>query len=188
MRSGATSSTTRSSWLRDFHVDGLRLDAVHAIVDRRATHLLEELAAAADALAAGVRRPLSLIAESDLNDPRLVLPREAGGYGLDRPVGDDIHHALHVALTGETQGYYADFAAPGTRWPPPSRRAYFHAGTWSRFRQRTHGRPVDTEPHPGLPVRGLPAGSRPGRQPGRGGPALGQRSRPACWPAARPSC
>ena len=129
-------------WLRDFHVDGLRLDAVHAIVDRRATHILEELAAAADALAAGLGRPLSLIAESDLNDPKLVLPREAGGYGLTAQWCDDIHHALHVALTGETQGYYADFAERGAL-ATTLRHAYFHRGTWSSFRQRTHGRPFD---------------------------------------------
>ena len=135
-------------WLRDFHVDGLRLDAVHAIVDRRAIPLLEELAAAADALAAGVRRPLSLIAESDLNDPRLVTSREAGGYGLDAQWCDDIHHALHVTLTGETQGYYADFAAPGAL-ATTLRSAYFHAGTWSSFRGRSHGRPVDIRRIPG---------------------------------------
>jgi maltooligosyltrehalose trehalohydrolase len=135
-------------WLRDFHVDGLRLDAVHAIVDRRATHLLEELAAATDALAAGVSRPLSLIAESDLNDPKLILPREAGGYGLAAQWCDDIHHALHVALTGETQGYYADFAAKGAL-ATTLRQAYFHDGTWSSFRQRTHGRPFDPSRIPG---------------------------------------
>ncbi len=135
-------------WLRDFHVDGLRLDAVHAIVDRRATHLLEELAAATDALAAGVRRPLSLIAESDLNDPKLILPREAGGYGLVAQWSDDIHHALHVALTGETQGYYADFAAKGAL-ATTLRQAYFHAGTWSSFRHRTHGRAFDPSRIPG---------------------------------------
>jgi maltooligosyltrehalose trehalohydrolase len=135
-------------WLRDFHVDGLRLDAVHAIVDRRAIPLLEELATAAGALEAGVRRPLSLIAESDLNDPRLVTSREAGGYGLDAQWCDDIHHALHVKLTGETQGYYADFAAPGAL-ATTLRSAYFHAGTWSSFRGRSHGRPVDERRIPG---------------------------------------
>jgi maltooligosyltrehalose trehalohydrolase len=130
-------------WLRDFHLDGLRLDAVHALVDRRATHLLEELAAETDALAASLRRPLSLIAESDLNDPRLITPREAGGYGLAAQWSDDVHHALHVALTGETHGYYADFGQPGAL-RKTLREAYFHAGTWSSFRGRTHGRPVDT--------------------------------------------
>ncbi|KAA9162007.1 malto-oligosyltrehalose trehalohydrolase [Amycolatopsis acidicola] len=128
-------------WLRDFHVDALRLDAVHALVDRRATHLLEELAVEVEALSAAVRRPLTLIAESDLNDPRLVTAREADGYGLHAQWSDDLHHALHVALTGETSGYYTDFAAPGAL-PRTLRDVFFHAGTWSSFRGRTHGRPV----------------------------------------------
>ena len=131
------------SWLRDFHVDGLRLDAVHALVDRRAVHLLEELADEVARLAAGLRRPLHLIAESDLNDPRLVTPVAGGGYGLSAQWSDDLHHALHVRLTGEAQGYYADFAAAGAL-ARTLRQVFFHAGTWSSFRQRTHGRPVDT--------------------------------------------
>ncbi|HEU5474984.1 MAG TPA: malto-oligosyltrehalose trehalohydrolase [Actinophytocola sp.] len=135
-------------WLRHYHLDGLRLDAVHALVDRSATHLLEELAAEVDALATGLRRPLSLIAESDLNDPRLITSREAGGYGLTAQWSDDIHHALHVALTGETHGYYADFAAPGAL-PGTLGSAYFHTGTWSSFRGRTHGRPIDPARTPG---------------------------------------
>jgi maltooligosyltrehalose trehalohydrolase len=135
-------------WLRDFHVDGLRLDAVHALVDRRATHLLEELASAVETLSAALRRPLTLIAESDLNDPKLVTAREGGGYGLQAQWSDDLHHALHVALTGERNGYYADFAAPGAL-ARTLRQAFFHAGTWSSFRGRTHGRPVDTRTIPG---------------------------------------
>ncbi|HEX6358930.1 malto-oligosyltrehalose trehalohydrolase [Actinophytocola sp.] len=135
-------------WLRDYHLDGLRLDAVHALVDKRATHVLEELAAEVDALSAGLRRPLSLIAESDLNDAKLVTSRDAGGYGLTAQWCDDIHHALHVALTGETGGYYADFGAAGAL-TTTLRHAFFHAGTWSSFRKRTHGRPVDTRRTPG---------------------------------------
>ena len=100
-------------WLRDYHVDGLRLDAVHALRDNRATHLLEELAVEVEALSAHVGRPLSLIAESDLNDPRLITAREAGGYGLHAQWDDDVHHACTPLLTGERQGYYADFAAAG---------------------------------------------------------------------------
>ncbi|WP_236795096.1 malto-oligosyltrehalose trehalohydrolase [Amycolatopsis sp. GM8] len=135
-------------WLRDFHVDALRLDAVHALSDRRATHLLEELALDVEALSAAVRRPLTLIAESDLNDPKLVTAREAHGYGLNAQWSDDLHHALHVALSGETSGYYTDFAAPGAL-ARTLREVFFHAGTWSSFRGRTHGRPVDTRTVPG---------------------------------------
>ncbi|MBB5956779.1 maltooligosyltrehalose trehalohydrolase [Saccharothrix tamanrassetensis] len=127
-------------WLRDFHVDGLRLDAVHALVDRSALHVLEQLAVEVDALSAAVGRPLTLIAESDLNDARLVTAREGGGYGLDAQWADDLHHALHVALSGETSGYYPDFVGA---LPKTLREVFFHAGTWSSFRHRHHGRPVD---------------------------------------------
>jgi maltooligosyltrehalose trehalohydrolase len=136
------------SWFRDFHVDGLRLDAVHALSDDRATHLLEELASEVDALEAHLRRPLTLIAESDLNDPRLVTAREAGGHGLDAQWADDVHHALHTALTGERQGYYADFGSLSTL-AATLRSPFFHAGSWSSFRGRLHGRAVDTSRVPG---------------------------------------
>jgi maltooligosyltrehalose trehalohydrolase len=135
------------SWLRDYHADGLRLDAVHALVDHRAVHVLEELAAEVDALAAHLGRPLTLIAESDLNDPRLVTPREAGGYGLHAQWNDDAHHALHTLLTGERQGYYADFGSPECLATVLT-GAFFHTGTWSSFRGRTHGRPVDRQRTP----------------------------------------
>jgi maltooligosyltrehalose trehalohydrolase len=135
-------------WLRDFHVDGLRLDAVHALSDRRAIHLLEELSADVDSLAAHLHRPLSLIAESDLNDPKLITPREAGGFGLQAQWSDDLHHCLHSTLTGERQGYYCDFGSLPTL-ASTLRGAFFHAGTWSSFRKRTHGRPVDTLTTPG---------------------------------------
>ncbi|GLY42262.1 malto-oligosyltrehalose trehalohydrolase [Amycolatopsis sp. NBRC 101858] len=136
------------SWFRDFHVDALRLDAVHALLDRRAVHLLEQLAVETGALSAALNRPLTLIAESDLNDPKLVTPRERGGHGLHAQWSDDFHHALHVTLTGETSGYYTDFAAPDAL-ARVLREVFFHAGTWSSFRERTHGRPVDTRTVPG---------------------------------------
>ncbi|MBV9830214.1 MAG: malto-oligosyltrehalose trehalohydrolase, partial [Marmoricola sp.] len=135
------------TWLRDFHVDGLRLDAVHALVDASPVHLLEELAIEVGALSAHLGRPLTLIAECDLNDPRLVTPREARGYGLDSQWSDDFHHALHVALTGETDGYYADFAALGSLRKVVE-RGFFHDGTWSSFREADHGKPVDTDRMP----------------------------------------
>jgi maltooligosyltrehalose trehalohydrolase len=135
-------------WLDAFHCDGLRLDAVHALVDERATHLLEELAVAVDRLGARLVRPLFLVAESDLNDPKVVTERAAGGYGLDGQWCDDVHHAVWAALSGERQGYYADF---GT-WPVLAKamtRAFVHDGTFSSFRGRRHGRPVNRELVPG---------------------------------------
>ncbi|MEO6880423.1 MAG: malto-oligosyltrehalose trehalohydrolase [Mycobacteriaceae bacterium] len=135
-------------WMEHFHVDGLRLDAVHALVDESATHLLEELAVRTESLAAHVGRPLTLIAESDLNDPTLITPRAAGGYGLSAQWDDDLHHAIHTAVTGERQGYYADFGSLETL-AATLRGAYFHAGTYSSFRARTHGRPIDTRTTPG---------------------------------------
>jgi maltooligosyltrehalose trehalohydrolase len=135
-------------WLRDFHVDGLRLDAVHALADQRAVHVLEELSVEVDALSASVGRPLTLIAESDLNDARLVTAREGGGQGLHAQWSDDLHHCLHVALTGETFGYYEDFAAPGAL-KNTLENVFFHAGTWSSFREKHHGKPVDTALIPG---------------------------------------
>ncbi|WP_396933407.1 malto-oligosyltrehalose trehalohydrolase [Mycolicibacterium sp.] len=130
-------------WMRDFHADGLRLDAVHALVDTTAVHLLEELSAETDALAEQLGRPLSLIAESDLNDPRLITPRDQGGYGLTAQWDDDIHHAIHTAVSGERQGYYADFGSLQTL-ANTLKHGYFHAGTYSSFRRRRHGRPLDT--------------------------------------------
>lgn len=131
-------------WLRDMHVDGLRLDAVHALVDDSPTHLLQEMAERVDALSAHLRRPLTLIAESDMNDPKLILPREAGGYGLHAQWSDDYHHAVHVALTGETAGYYADFE-PIEALAKAATRGFFHDGTWSSFRERRHGHPIPPE-------------------------------------------
>jgi malto-oligosyltrehalose trehalohydrolase len=130
-------------WLRDYHVDGLRLDAVHALADSRTLHLLEELAAAVARLEARLGRRLLLIAESDANDPRLVTPRDAGGYGLAAQWSDDFHHALHAALTGERQGYYCDFGSMAAIAKTLT-RVFYHDGTWSQFRGRSHGRPVPT--------------------------------------------
>ena len=130
-------------WMHDFHADGLRLDAVHALVDTTAVHILEELASETDWLSQQVGRPLSLVAESDLNDPRLITPRDQGGYGITAQWDDDIHHAIHTAVSGERQGYYADFGSLATL-AQTLRRGFFHAGTYSSFRRRRHGRPLDT--------------------------------------------
>lgn len=131
-------------WLRDYHVDGLRLDAVHALSDSRASHILEDLASEVDALSAHLRRPLTLIAETDLNNPRLISPREAGGYGLTAQWSDDFHHALYTGLTGDASGYYADFDSLSAL-AKIIERGYFHDGIGSTFRGRSHGRSLDLE-------------------------------------------
>lgn len=134
-------------WLRDLHVDGLRLDAVHALVDPgRAVDILEELSVEVDALSAFLGRPLTLVAESDQNNPRLFAPREAGGYGLTGQWVDDFHHAVVATLTGEDTGYYADFADPEALAHVIG-HGFLHDGRWSSFRGRTHGRPLP----PGTP-------------------------------------
>ncbi|HTA01283.1 MAG TPA: malto-oligosyltrehalose trehalohydrolase [Streptosporangiaceae bacterium] len=135
-------------WLRDYHLDGLRLDAVHALADRGAVHLLEQLATDVHALGARLNRLLVLIAESDANDPRLVTSQEAGGYGLDAQWNDDFHHAVHAAVTGERQGYYGDFGSMAALAKTMT-RVFFHDGTWSSFRGRSHGRAVDLFRVPG---------------------------------------
>jgi maltooligosyltrehalose trehalohydrolase len=131
-------------WLRDFHIDALRLDAVHALHDESETHVLAELAAAVDTLATMVGRPLTLIAESDLNDPIMIMPRSAGAYGLAAQWDDDVHHALHALLTGERQGYYCDFG-PLHVLAKTFTSAFLHDGTYSTFRKKVHGRPIDPQ-------------------------------------------
>ena len=132
-------------WLEHYHVDGLRLDAVHAIFDTSAVHILEELARRVATLQARLGRRKFLIAESDLNDPKLVRAPEAGGFGLDAAWSDDFHHALHCALTGETSGYYEDFGG----LEPLGRaleRGYVYAGDYSPHRRARHGRPLTGVP------------------------------------------
>jgi maltooligosyltrehalose trehalohydrolase len=128
-------------WMRDFHIDGLRLDAVHAFVDRSAIHFLEQLSAEVEALSATLARELTLIAESDLNDPRVVMPREAGGFGMDAQWSDDFHHALFAVLSPEPpQGYYADFGELG-HLAKALEQNFVYDGIYSKFRNRAHGRP-----------------------------------------------
>jgi maltooligosyltrehalose trehalohydrolase len=130
-------------WLERYHIDGLRLDAVHAIFDTSAVHVLEEMARRVWTLQSRLGRRKFLIAESDLNDPKLVRAPEAGGFGLDAAWSDDFHHALHSALTGETAGYYEDFGglAPLGR---ALERGYVYAGDHSPH--RGHGRPLSGVP------------------------------------------
>ena len=132
-------------WLTDYHVDGLRLDAVHAIFDESAVHILEEVSAAVERLAIELKRDLWLIAESDRNDPRICRPREQHGYGIDACWDDDFHHALHTVLTGESQGYYLDFGRV-SQLAKAFRDGYVFDGQFSDFRQRRHGRPAGDLP------------------------------------------
>ncbi|MEA2683433.1 MAG: maltooligosyltrehalose trehalohydrolase [Chloroflexota bacterium] len=126
-------------WLRDYHFDGLRLDAIQAIIDTSATHFLEQVAAQVAHLRSQVQRPLWVIAESDLNDPRLVTPREQGGYGLDAQWNDDFHHALHAVITGERRGYYSDFGSLDAL-ATALRQAFVYDGRFSTYRGRSFGR------------------------------------------------
>jgi maltooligosyltrehalose trehalohydrolase len=134
-------------WLRDYGFDGLRLDAVHAIFCFGAVHVLEELSLAVKKLGKELGRHFVLIAESDLNDPRLVLPTMHGGYGLDAHWADDFHHAIHRYFTGERGGYYADFAGlPDVA--TALRDGYVYQGQYSAHRGRRHGKvPVGVKPH-----------------------------------------
>ncbi|HEX8497212.1 MAG TPA: malto-oligosyltrehalose trehalohydrolase [Actinomycetales bacterium] len=135
-------------WFRDFHVDALRLDAVHELKDDSPRHVLAQLSDEAAALSDALGRPLALIAESDLNDPKMVEPTSVGGYGMTAQWDDDLHHALHTALTGERQGYYADFGSLGAVAKTLT-RVFFHDGTWSSFRGEDWGAPVDPQEHDG---------------------------------------
>jgi maltooligosyltrehalose trehalohydrolase len=128
-------------WLRDYHFDGLRLDAVHAYMDRSAINFMEQLGAEVHALQAHTGRSYVVIAESDLNDPRFVTAREAGGYGLDAQWSDDFHHALFSVLTGERSGYYADFGSLADL-AKSLREVFVYDGRFSRYRDRIQGRPV----------------------------------------------
>jgi len=132
-------------WLTEFHVDGLRLDAADQMVDRSALHILEELASAVRLQADALGRRVVLIAESDANDPRFTGSQQLGGLGLDAQWTDDFHHAVHVALTGESQGYFADFG--GVR---PVAKAladrFVNDGRYSPYRRRHYGHPAGDVP------------------------------------------
>lgn len=129
-------------WVRDYHADGVRLDAIHALFDGSAKHIVEAIAQEASKLSMALGRYVFVIAESDLNDPRVVRSRDAGGYGVDAQWNDDFHHALHAALTGERDGYYVDFGGLG-----PLREVlennFFHDGRYSEYRNRKYGRVAD---------------------------------------------
>lgn len=126
-------------WLRDYHVDALRIDAVHAIVDMSATHILEQIANEVATLEVELGKHKYLIAESDLNDPRIIRSQAIGGYGIDAQWSDDFHHALHTVLTGERSGYYADFGSLSDLADTLT-GAFAYAGKHSPYRKRSHGR------------------------------------------------
>jgi len=125
-------------WLDQFHIDALRLDAIHGIVDTSAIPFLADVAAAVESLAQRTGRKLWVIAESDLNDARVIRAPERGGYGLHAQWSDDFHHAVHVLLTGEKSGYYADFGGIGPL-AATLREGWFFSGQHSKFRRRRHG-------------------------------------------------
>lgn len=128
-------------WLRDYHLDGLRVDAVHAIYDRSALHFLEQLAEEVHDLESQLGRHLFLIAESDLNDPRVVQRPEIGGYGMHAQWNDDFRHSLHGVLTGEKSGYHGDFGTLADL-AKTLKQAFVYDGRFSPYRNRCHGRPI----------------------------------------------
>jgi maltooligosyltrehalose trehalohydrolase len=132
-------------WIREYHLDGLRLDAADRIVDLSPRHVVEEIAEAVHAEGGAEGRRALVIAEIDSNDPRWVRPPAVGGYGCDGHWSDDFHHAVHAGLTGERSGYYRDFGDVGSLATVLARR-YLHAGEYSPYRGRRHGRPADDVP------------------------------------------
>jgi maltooligosyltrehalose trehalohydrolase len=128
-------------WARDFHVDGFRLDAIHAIFDTSASPLLAELADRVHAARPGAL----VIAESGLNDPKVIRPRAQGGFGHDAAWADDFHHALRVLLTGDTDGWYAEFGSVADL-AKAFKRPFVHDGQYSAFRHKRFGAPADDRP------------------------------------------
>ncbi|HBG27074.1 MAG: malto-oligosyltrehalose trehalohydrolase [Planctomycetes bacterium GWF2_41_51] len=129
-------------WLRDYHLDGLRLDAVHSIYDQSAIHILEQIAKEVRKLEYETGRYFYLIAESDLNNPRIVQDFNIGGYGFDASWNDDFHHALHTVLTGETSGYYEDFGKIADL-AKCLKSVFVYDGKYSKYRKAVHGRAAE---------------------------------------------
>ncbi len=130
-------------WLREYHCDGLRLDATHEYIDRSAVHFMEQLSAEVERLGNTLNKRFVLIAESDLNDPKFVRPREGHGYGMDAQWSDDFHHALFTLLWSDPgRGYYDDFGSMDDL-VKSLRAAFVYDGKFSRYRHHTHGRPVE---------------------------------------------
>jgi len=125
-------------WITEYHIDALRLDALHAILDISSYTFIEELAAAVHRQAEALNRNIFLIGESSANNARLIQPRESGGYGLDAQWNDDFHHALHVLLTGEKSGYYQDFTTI-QQLARAFREGFVYSGEYSPYRHHRHG-------------------------------------------------
>jgi maltooligosyltrehalose trehalohydrolase len=125
-------------WVTEFHVDALRIDAVHGIFDFSAHHFLEELTSEVHCRAEELKRRIYVIAESDLNDSRLIKPKVLGGYGLDAQWNEDFHHALHTLLTKERSGYYADFGHT-SQLAKALKDGFVFSGEYSVYRNRRHG-------------------------------------------------
>lgn len=147
--SGANSDEVRAyvldavrQWLTEFHIDGLRLDAVHSYDDRSAYSIMEQINMLADEVEAELGPNPIIIAESDLNDPRIISDYSAGGYGLDAQWLDDVHHALHTVITGENNAYYEDFGTVEIL-ADTLRHGFRFRNDYSSFRGRTHGRALD---------------------------------------------
>lgn len=132
-------------WFEHLHIDALRLDAIHGIMDRSAYPFLAQLADETKALSKRLGRELLLIAESPLNDARVLEPRDRNGFGHDAQWSDDFHHSVHSLLTGETDGYYSDFGT-AERLATVMRRGYTYCGQYSKFRQRSFGNSPDSVP------------------------------------------
>lgn len=125
-------------WITEYHIDALRIDAIHGIFDFSAKHFLQELGEAVHKQAEALGKHIYVIAESDLNDARVINPVEVGGYGLDAQWNDDFHHALHTLITGESNGYYEDFGKT-EHLGKALREGFVYSGQYSNYRRRRHG-------------------------------------------------
>jgi maltooligosyltrehalose trehalohydrolase len=132
-------------WFKNYHIDALRIDAIHGISDLSAKPFLQELAESVEELSSKEGRRFYLIAESDLNDSRVIRPRESGGFGLDAQWCDDYHHCIHTLLTGEKDGYYIDFGTID-HLMKSAQEGYVYSGDYSEYRKRNHGNSSQDRP------------------------------------------
>lgn len=133
-------------WVRDFHIDGFRLDAIHTIHDRSHRHILADIKDVANEEAAKLHKPVHVIAESNLNNVRQLFRRDGTGYGLDAQWNDDFHHCVHTLITGEADGYYCDFQQPLPQLEKVLNQVFAYDGNFSTFRNKEHGAPVGLHP------------------------------------------